>query len=146
MEAYLRTGSIKETQQAYLEKYPEKKVPTKRSVQSLAKKWRKTGSVENVKKQRPKLVRTPEVVSDIQQRISISPQKSTRRVSQQVGLSRTTCKRVLKSLTLRAYGITCVQEMKLPDKDKRLQYCRRLLSMVEEERLHLLLYFMSDEA
>ena len=97
-------------------------------------------------KQRPKLVRTPEVVSDIQQQISRSPLKSTRRLSQQVGLSRTTCQRVLKSLNMRAYRITCVQELKLPDKDKRLQYCRWLLSMVEEGCLNPLLYFMSDEA
>ena len=100
VEAYLRTGLIKETQQEFLEKYPEIKAPAKRSVQSLIKKWRETGSVENVKKQRPKLVRTPEVVSNILQRISRSPQNSTRRPSQQVGLSRTTCQRVLKSLSI----------------------------------------------
>ena len=106
----------------------------------------RTGSVENVKKQRSKLVRTPEVVSDIQQRILRSPQKSTRRLFQQVGLSRTTCQRVLKSFSMRTYRITCAQELKLPDKDKRLQYCTWLLRMVEEGRLDLLLYFMSDEA
>ena len=144
VEAYLCTGSIKETQQAFLEKYPEVKAQAKRSVQSLVKKRRETGSVENVKMQRPKLVRTPEVVSDIQQRISRSPQKSTRRLSQKVGLSRTTFQPVLKSLSMRVYRITCVQELKLPDKDKRLQYCRWLLSMVEEGRLDPLLYFMSD--
>ena len=87
MEAYLHTGSIKETQQAFLEKYPEIKAPAKRSIQSLVKKWHKTGSVENVKKQRPKLVWMPEVVSDIQQQISRSPQKSTRRLSQQLSAS-----------------------------------------------------------
>ena len=146
MEDYLRTESMKETQQTFLEKYPEIKAPAKHSVQSLVKKWCETGSVENVKKQRPKLVRTPEVVSNIQQRISISPQKSTRRLSQQVGLSRTTCQHVLKSLSMRAYRITFVQELKLPGKDKRLQYCRWLLSMVEEGRLYPLLYFMSDKA
>ena len=99
-----------------------------------------------MKKQRPELVRTPEVVSDIQQRISISAQKSIRRLPQQVGLSRRACQRVLKSLSMRAYRIICVQELKLPDKDKHLQYCRWLLSMVEEGRLDPLLYFMSDEA
>ena len=46
---------------------------------------------------------------------------------------------------MRAYRITCVQELKLPDKDKRLQYCRWLLSMVEEGCLDPLLYFMLDE-
>ena len=80
VEAYLRTGSIKEMQQAFLEKYLEIKAPAKRSVQSLVKKWCETGSVKNVKKQRPKLVQMPEVVSDIQQWIS-SPRKSTRRLS-----------------------------------------------------------------
>ena len=141
VEAYLRTGSIKETQQAFLEKYPQIKAPAKRSVQSLLKKWRETGSVE-----RPELVRTPEVVSNIQQRIFRSPQKSTQKLSQQVSVPRTTCQRVLKSMSMRAYKVTCVQELKLPDKDERLQYCRWLLSMVEEGRLDPLLYFMSDEA
>ena len=146
VEAYLRTGSIKETPPAFLEKYPETKAPAKRFVQSLIKKWRETGSVENLKKQRSKLVWRLEVVRDIQQRISISPQKSTRRLSQQVGLSRTAYQRVLKSLSMRAYRLTCVQELKLPDKNKRLQYCRWLLSMVEEGCLDPLLYFMWDEA
>ena len=118
VEAYLCTGSIKEMQQAFLEKYPEIKAPAKHFVQSLKKKWHKAGSVKNVKKQRPKLVQTPEVVRDIQQRISRSPQKSTWRLSQQVSLSRTTCQVVLKSLSIKAYRITCVQELKLPDKDK----------------------------
>ena len=66
MEAYLSTGSSKKTQQAFLEKYPEIKATAKRSIQNLVKKWLETGFVENVKKQRPKLVWTPEVVSDIQ--------------------------------------------------------------------------------
>ena len=70
MEAYLHTESIKETQQAFLKKYPEIKAPAKRSIQSLVKKWHETGSVKNVKKQRPKLVWMSEVVSDIQQWIS----------------------------------------------------------------------------
>ena len=146
VEAYLRTGSIKKTQQAFQEKYPEIKAPAKRSVQSLVKKWHETVSVKNVKKQRPKLVQTPKVISNIQQRILRSPQKSTRRLSQQVSVSRTTCQRVLKSLSMRANKVTCVHELKLLDKDKRLQYCRWLLSMVEEGRLDPLLYFMSDEA
>ena len=84
VEAYLCILSIKETQQAFLEKYSAIKAPAKRSVQSLVKKWRETASAENVKKQRPKLVRTPEVVSDIQKRVSRSPQKSTRRLSKSV--------------------------------------------------------------
>ena len=107
VEAYLHTGSIKETKCAFLEKYPEIKARAKRSFQSLVKKWHKTGSVENMKKQRPKLVCMPEVVSDIQLWISIGPQKSTCRLSQQVGLSWTTCEGVLKSLSMKTYRIMC---------------------------------------
>ena len=46
----------------------------------------------------------------------------------------------------KAYRIRCVQEQKLPDEAKRLQFCRWLLSTVEEGRMDPLLYFMSDEA
>ena len=146
VEAYLHTGLIKETQQAFQEKYPEINPPAKHFVLSLVKKWCETGSVENVKKQRPKLVQTPEVVSNIQQQIFRSPQKSTQRLFQRVSVSRITCQRVLKSLSMRAYKVTCIQELKLPDKDECLQYCRWLLSMVEERYLDPLLYFMSDRA
>ena len=70
VEAYLRIGSIKETQQAFLEKYPKMKSPAKRFIQSLVEKLRKKkDSVQNVKKQRPKFVRMPEAVSNIHQRI-----------------------------------------------------------------------------
>lgn len=146
VEGYVRNGSIKEAQAAFIDKYPETKVPSKRCIQNLVRKWRETGSVENVKKRRRSLARTPEVVSNIQQRITRSPKKSIRRLAQQAGVSRTTCHRVLKSLKMRPYRVTCVQELKQPDKAKRIHYCRWLLSMIEEELLDPLLYFMSDEA
>lgn len=110
VEGYVRNGSIKEAQKSFIDKYPGTKAPSKRSVQVLVKKWRETGSVEKVQKQRPKLVQTPEVIHNILQQMIENPLNSTRKLSQQVGISRTTCQRVVKSLNMAAYQIKNEEE------------------------------------
>nr|XP_020451198.1 uncharacterized protein LOC109957565 [Monopterus albus] len=146
VEGYVRSGSIKETQEAFADRYSGTKPPAKRCIQSLVRKWHQTGSVGNMKKSRPPSVLTPEVVRDIQQRIASGPRKSTRRLSQQVGVSRTTCRRVLRSLNLKPYRLTCVHDLKEPDKAKRVNYCKWLLTVITDGHVNPLLYFMTDEA
>jgi len=96
VEAYINTGSIKETLEIFGSKFPGKGLPAKRAIEALVKKWRATGSVTNAPKGRPPSVRTPEVTDDIRRRIMQSPKKSTRKLSHQAHGSRTTCRRVLK--------------------------------------------------
>jgi hypothetical protein len=91
VEAYVRTGSIRETRGIFGDKFPGGGIPAKRAIQMLVKKWRAMGSVHNAPKQRAPAVRTPEVIEDIRRRITQSPNKSTRKLAQQAYVSRRRC-------------------------------------------------------
>jgi hypothetical protein len=51
---------------------------------------------------------------DVANRLLASPRKSLRVLSQEVGLSRSTCQRSAKKAGLHAYRFTVVQELKQP--------------------------------
>jgi hypothetical protein len=65
VEAYINTGSIKETHEILGSKFLGKGLPAKRAIQVLVKKWRATGTVANAPKRRPPSVCMPEVTDDI---------------------------------------------------------------------------------
>ena len=146
VEAYINTGSIKETREIFGNKFSGKGLPAKRSIQALVKKWRATGSVANAPKRRPPSVRKPEVTDDIRRRIMQSPKKSTRKLSQQPHVRRTTCRRVLKSLDLTPYRVTVVEQLQEADVVKRVNYCMWLLNSICAGLLDPFQYIMSDEA
>jgi hypothetical protein len=107
VEAYVCTGSIKETQDIFAGKFPGAGLPARNSIQHLVKKWRTTGSVANSKKNRAPSVRTPAVIADIQARMIRSPTKWTRKLSQETNVSRRSCQRVLQFLQMKPYRMTC---------------------------------------
>lgn len=146
VEAYVQTSSIKETQQLFRDKYPLRSVPAKSSIQDLVRKWRTTGSIKNVTRNRTPSVRTPQLTARINEFMTRSPRKSTTRLAQQVHVSRRTCGRVLKCLKFKPYRVTAVQQLKEPDRDKRVNFCRWLLDMVADGHLDPLMFIMSDEA
>lgn len=100
----------------------------------------------NSKRERTPTIRTPEAITNIQQKITASPNKSVRKLSRQSGMKYSSCLRVLKSLKLKPYRVTCVQEIREPDKEKRLNYCCWLLNKITDGELDPTRYFMSDEA
>ncbi|KAJ4451519.1 hypothetical protein ANN_02983 [Periplaneta americana] len=55
-------------------------------------------------------------------------------------------KLVLKALKFKAFRVTVVQQMKEPDKDKRVNFCCWLLNMITYGRLDSLLFIVTDEA
>jgi hypothetical protein len=130
VEVYVRTGSFKETREIFHEQFPGASIPAKSNVQDLIAKWRATGSVLNAKRNRLPSVRTLEATASIQQRILASPNKSVKKLSQQSGLKRTSCHRVLRSLHLKPYRDSCVQELRPADRDKRVKYCEWFLKKI----------------
>jgi hypothetical protein len=53
-------------------------------------------------------------VHEVATRLLASPRKSLRVLSQEIGLSRSTCQRAAKKAGLHAYRFTVVQELKQP--------------------------------
>jgi predicted transcriptional regulator len=143
---HISIGSLKETREIFHEQFPDASIPAKSTVQDLTAKWRAAGSVLNAKRKRLPSVRTPEAVANIQHRILARPNKSVRKLSQQSGLKRTSCHRALRSLHLKLYRVSCVQELRPADKEKRVKYCEWFLKKIVEGELDQTLYFMSDES
>jgi hypothetical protein len=104
------------------------------------------GSMANAPNQRPPSVCTPEVTDDICRRIMQSLKTSTHILLQQAPISRTTCRRVLKSLDLKPYRVTVVQQLQEADIVKQVNYCMWLLNGICAGMLDLFQYIMSDEA
>lgn len=98
VEEYIRTNSIALVRKKFKEKYPSSGVPAKSTIQDLVKKWRTTGNFSNAKRKKLLIVRTPDVVVNVENRISKSPNKSIQRLAEQVGVSRSSCRRILHGL------------------------------------------------
>lgn len=146
VEEYVRTTSIRSVRVKFQEKYPRSGVPAKSTIQDLVKKWRTTGDVSNAKRDKQPTVRTPEVVANIADVIGRSPTKSTRRLSQQTGISRTSCRRILHGLKMYAYRVSVVHELKPVDLVKRVRYCQWVLENISEGFLDPFLFISTDEA
>jgi len=64
-----------------------------------------------------------ETIHDVKERLLASPSKSLRRLSQETNLPYSTCQRAAKKAKLRAYRVSCVQELLPMDHEKRVQFC-----------------------
>ena len=86
-------------------RFPGNTVPSIHCVTRLFKKWRETGSVADKKKNQRKSVLTEETLADIEARMQISPRKSSRRLAQECGISKTSALRGLKMLHFYPYKV-----------------------------------------
>jgi hypothetical protein len=84
-------------------------------------------------------------VNDVVNRLLASPRKSLRRLSQEIGLSRSMCQRAAKKAGLHAYQFTIVQELKEQDYDRRMTYCRWLQRFIHENQGILDYTWFSDK-
>ena len=118
---------------------------SKSTLHSLITRFGKTGSVLDRKRPGPLKKLTYDVLEDIQERMSLSPNKSVRRLSAEMKLSVRTChKAIRKELTLYPYRVKCLQELHGTDFDKRVKYCNWFQSNMTSDILDLT--FFSDES
>lgn len=127
-------------------RFPDSTRPSKPYVHNLFKKWRETGSVLNKKKNRVKTVLTEDTLEDMQARLQVSPRKSSRRLAQECGISKTSVLRGLKSLKFYPYKVSVVHRLKDTDWPARVNFCREMLRSVHDGNVDPSLLFMSDEA
>jgi hypothetical protein len=76
----------------------------------------------------------------------LSSKKSLHRISQESGLSRSTCQRAAKNAKLHAYRISVVHELKEPDQVKRVAYCPWFQTLLKKNPGILDYTWFSDEA
>ena len=89
--AYFVTKPVVLTQRKCRKELGRDKVPDRKTIKRLVAKFRETGNVANANKGRSGRscsVKTPNNVQNLRDRLEESPRKSTRRLSQKVGISR----------------------------------------------------------
>jgi hypothetical protein len=145
VRAYWQTELIKSCQQQFLEKFGGRHPPSKPNIWALSKKLETKGTLLDEHTGRhPKI--SEETIQNVKGRLLASPKKSLRRLSQESGLSRSTCQRAAKKAKLHVYCISVVHEIKEPDQVKRVAYCRWFQTLLKENPGILDYTWFSDEA
>lgn len=142
--ARLRGQSYEEVRNRFERKF-RKPAPTRGNIQILVNKFMRTGSVRDEPRTgRPSI--SVESVEAIQNAIERSPQASTRRLSRELGIPRSSVWKVLRfTLKKRAYHLQVVQKLEAEDYAARRAMCYDLCEAADRENLmgHIL---FTDEA
>ena len=149
LKTYFECGSvISETLRKLRTKFGRNAAPTARAIRKLMHKVRETGMLVDARRvpyTRP--VRTAEAIAAVTESVRQNPGTSTRRRSQQVGIPRTTLRRILhKDLGMFAYKIQLVQELKPNDLPQRLRFAEWALNELNDDPNFARKIIFSDEA
>jgi hypothetical protein len=105
---------------------------SRQSVYNLIKKFETTGSVLDKKMTGRRKSKTNYTSAlNVLQCIQKSPEKSTRKISQECGMAQRSVIRILKNCKLRPYKERQLQELLSNDPDRRLQFCGWYLDQVD---------------
>jgi len=116
-----QTGSFKACQTAFRTEFGERRAPSKCCIQKLVKKLETAGSLLTQRAGGRKT--SEETINDVKERLLASPSKSLRRLSQETNLPYSTWQRSANKAKLRAYRVSCVQELLPMDHEKRVRFC-----------------------
>jgi len=108
VEACINTGSIRGTREIFGSKFPGKGLPAKRAIQVLVKKWRATDLWLMPQNEDPLQFARQKLLTTFAEGLCRSPKKSTRKLSHQAHVSRTTCRRVSRSQAISCNGCATV--------------------------------------
>ena len=118
-----------------------------RNIKSLVAKFELTGSVADAAKSgRPRTVSTEEMSNAICDSLTQSPQKSTRRLSAEFGISHVTVYKLLKERNMKPYIPRLIHALNDGDSDKRLEFSELFLEKVEHDEAFVDQIWWSDEA
>ena len=100
----IRTSCAK-TSRKFRIKFPNRPVPSAGTIRGLAKRFKETGSVNNLKSNRKRSVLTEEKLDEIGERLEHTPQKSLKRLAQETGVAQSSARNATKLLNLKPYKI-----------------------------------------
>lgn len=131
---------------ALYELYPSAPVPHDSTIKRLVDKFRETGSVHDRKRSgRPSF--DDEDVASVQGALINSPQKSLRKVSQQIDMPYSSVHKISRTiLHLFPYKTSVMHTLKESDYEQRSLFCDWLIAVTEDDPQFLKTCFWSDEA
>ena len=131
---YTKTGSILQTQQKFRHYFNLRRCPAKNSIFRWSNKFAMFGSTENRQRKRagqatnsgrPKTKTTPENAAIVFQSVQADHEKSIRRRSQELSLSRSSVHRILHSnLQMQSFSLQVKQRLNDQDKGQRVLMCQ----------------------
>lgn len=148
IEEMLKTNSNVATRRKLRTKY-DIKVSSK-TILALMRKWKKNGTIKNLNKTnsgRRRSARTEETIENVKARITTGPSASLRKLAAETGLSKDSIHTILKKdLGLKPYKIQESQELLVGDQKTRLDFCKKVKSMIQSGELDPGNIIFSDES
>ena len=106
----------------------------RKTIRSLMNKFEQSGSVLNIDPSGRPISVTDETTKDeVLSALEEEPQTSTRQMSLELNISRSSIHRIYKSLGYKAYIPRLVHELNEDDFDRRVEYCETFLSLLQNE-------------
>lgn len=126
-------GNAAEAVRRYRERFPERRLPNRRTFTAVQQRLRETGSVlprpREVGRERQVNVLNAEI--EILDAADADPGVSTRQLAQVVGVSPWTVWKILKENLLYPYHIQRVQNLEAADYLPRINFCRLFLQKTQ---------------
>ena len=146
IENYFRSGSYSIAKSALFQLNPSAPVPHDSTIKRLVDKFRETGSVHDRRRSgRPSF--DDEDVAAVQGALINSPQKSLRKVSQQIDMSYSSVQKICrKVLHLFPYKTCVMHTLMQNDYEQRSIFCDWLIAVTNDDPQFLKTCFWSDEA
>ena len=145
MKKYYETSNKSETCRLFKEQFD--RVTKRDTVSKIVDRFEETGSVDELPRSgRPTIACSPENTRVVQAAFTESPTKSTRRASLELGISRTSIRRMLHSLGLHPYHPHLVHAMSEDDPDRRIEFCETFIDKCDHDLRFAEKIFWSDEA
>ncbi|XP_076043750.1 uncharacterized protein LOC143026855 [Oratosquilla oratoria] len=137
VELYFAIKSTILVQRQFRREHPEKKIPHRHTTTRLVEKFRNNGSMTNNNKGYfgPKVTaRTPANIKDVRDHLHQSPRKSTLRLSQEVGISRISGRRIIHSdLKLFPYKVQIIQAQTEANKTECFEFGQTISERIEND-------------
>ena len=141
---FAETKSVVLTQQRFRAHFHTRWAPCRQTVRRLFQAFQTKGTLLEPKRPRVSTVRTPENIEAVRVAMTRSPSKSTRTLSRQLGIRRSSIQNILhKDLHLFPYKITMAHKLQANDRQRRVQFATWALAQ-DDGVLHNT--WFSDEA
>lgn len=105
-----------------------------------------SGSFAKLKRNRTKPIRNDENTAEVLQRVNDNPNMSIRGIQREVGISISSCQRILKGNKYHPFKIHLVHHLRVGDYERRIDFLARFLVMCEENDSFLKNILWSDES
>src|SRR5699024_9573293 len=119
--------SIKNVQTAFEQRFPNRSIPCKRTIQSIVNKFTTSNTLTIATRRRNARVLTGQKLEEIQGQITANNQTSTRRIARLTGISQSSAARGLRKLNLKPYKISQQQQLLPSDLPQRHKFSKWLI-------------------